>query len=200
MSILPEFWPQTLAQLTQWAQVSLVPILLVSATAAIVQLRKNALQARATFLLELETKWDRIEGSRKRARVIEDAVRKDVFSRHSNKKDSEQEKLLREAYADYLRDLKASEPESFTELSEYWGFHETLGLMVRKGYVPFKDAYLLYKGPLIEIDRACSRFVDEWQKEAHIPPGLYENMLYLARRATRRERREQKLSGLKFRV
>jgi hypothetical protein len=126
------------------------------------------------------------------------SVRAKVFKEHPDKKDAEQEKQLRIGYASYLKDLKDNDPVEFTDLTEYWGFHETLGLMVRKRHIPFRDVYLLYKGPLVEIDRACPEFVKMWQGEAHMPAGLYENMLRLAQRAARRERREVIVAGLKF--
>ena len=94
--------------------------------------------------------------------------------------------------------MRKDSPDEFVSLSEYWGFYETVGLMVRKKYIPFKDAYSLYKGPLVEIDRACTDFIGDWQSEAHIPSGLYENMLGLASRAARRDRWAQTRVALKF--
>jgi len=195
MPVPTNFWPQTLAE---WTQVSLVPIFLISAAVAIFQLRRNVMQSRAAFLLELETKWDRIEASRKLARKMRDIVRKTVFKEFPDKKDAEQEKQLRNAYSKYLKCLKKDYPEEFANLTEYWGFYETVGLMVRRRYIPFEDVYLLYKGPLIGIDRACAVFINEWQNEAHIAPGLYENMLYLAQAVAKRKRRDDFINGLRF--
>ncbi len=187
-------WPQTAVA---WSQFLLIFVLFGSAAVAIIQLRKSVKQSRATFLLELETKWDRIEEGRKEFRKMRDVVHVQVIGNHADKKNVEQEKELRGSYASYLTELQDKEPALFALITEYWGFYEMLGLMIRKQYIPFDDAYLLYKGPLIDVDQACSQFIRDWEMKAHVHSGLYENMLRISKRATARYHRETGYESLK---
>jgi hypothetical protein len=98
-------------------------------------------------------------------------------------KDAQRLNTLCEEYRKRIEEMeKATDGESkLYSFYTYLNFFEVVGLMVRNRYIRLRDVYLLYKGPIIEIDHAFRLTILQWQQRFDQPEGLYENLLYLLR-------------------
>lgn len=181
-----------------WLQVIYIVAAALAAVVAILQLRKNVLQSRASFLLQLDRQWDQLKPQRKSFTDIRLKIRARILPNFADKEDSVRDTELRKAYKAHFDKMFKENIDDFADLCEYLSFFETIGLMVRKGYLPFKDVYLLYKGPILEIERGFTDFIIEWQKDAHMPSGLYENLLMVTRRTKRASEMRARFKALKF--
>ncbi len=116
-------------------------------------------------------------------------------------KDADRLKALREEYKKQVEVLEKSADgdKKLHTFYTYLTFFELLGLMVRNRYVRLRDIYLLYKGPIIEVDHAFRLVIPQWQQRFDVPEGLYENLLYLVERVTKYERQDNLMRRLQLR-
>ena len=105
----------------------------------------------------------------------------DVDRANPGVKDAAREVKLRAACKEKIDALRADDKEVdlYEQFFTYLAFFETVGLMVRKRYVPLQDVVLLYKGPIFDIDIVFRHHLEEWQQHGNIPKGLLENVLFL---------------------
>jgi hypothetical protein len=154
----------------------------IGALIAAASLRKTANQARATFLLSLNPLWNELEEARNEMISLgQEVTAKLRGSPAATAREQERLKALCEEYRKEIEAMTA-DPERQNKLRifyTYLNFFEIVGLMVRNRYVRLHDVYLLYKGPIIQIDYAFSLIIPQWQQRFDLPPGLYENLLYL---------------------
>lgn len=162
----------------------------IGALIAGMSLRRSAKQARANFLLALNPLWKDLEEAQHQIASLRNEVIKKVGA--SSSKDAQRLQELCEVYRTSIDDIgkKAAktDPDALKKLYSfhaYLSFFEMVGLMVRNRYVEIRDVYLLYRGPIIQIDYAFRFTIPQWQQHFDLPEGLYENLLYLIKRVHR---------------
>ena len=145
-------------------------------------------QARATFLLELDSRWesDRIRQAaslfaRMRREEIQKAGKNDP---HLN--DEQKRHYAAITFNDQLNIIRSStelqDLEKYRSLIGLAGFVETMGVMVKRGYVPAEDINELLGGPVLDFGTFFARHINERQNETGVLKGLFENALDLVER------------------
>ena len=168
-------------QAMSWAGAGIIALI------ALLALGHRVSQARATFLLQLDDRWEMYKEARKEMYDLYEPRKMEVLQKHVKLEDKHRMKELRAACKDLVVDVRKTAPPTYDRFLEYLSFFETVGLVVRNGYVPLRDILQLYKGPILDIDIMFRLYIEEWQKDIDNPPGLYENVLYLTRKTRRRE-------------
>ena len=138
-------------------------------------------QAHATFLLELDRRWDSEEMFQCRVQllIMRDGILARVGAEHARLDDNAKARKIGEEFAKDLKALRDSELENYLVVLRMCGFFETVGLMVKKEYVALDDITSLFKGSIIAMGTYFSRHIEERQKEMGVPGGFFENALYL---------------------
>ncbi len=154
---------------------------------AVVSLRRQSFQSRAMFLLHLYERWEAQATGRRKFSAFFLATRDATLKQHAGLKNKHQIEHLRTAFCDELTKIKTTNLQEFHELIAYVSFFEVVGAYVKNRYIPIRDVTQLYKGSILDLDLACRDFIEEWQQEAHMAPGLLKYTLYLASRMRRRE-------------
>ncbi|GEM_PF-3436623 len=165
---------------------SWIAALIIAALAAF-SLRRQSLDGRASFLLSLYERWEALDASRKKFAVLSKEIRRATLAAHAELQEKHRAEHLRRAFLDKLQTLQTNDEEKLRDLLSVLTFFEVLGTYVRNRYLPIRDVGQLFKGPILEMEMVFRDFIDEWQKQAHMPPGLFTNALYLMRRTRRRE-------------
>jgi hypothetical protein len=144
-------------------------------------LRQRAKQARATFLLSLDERWAELKEQRHQMFNFRRNMGDDVDRANPGVKDAAREMKLRTACKEKIEELRDDPDEIhlYQQFFNYLAFFETVGLMVRKRYVPLRDVVMLYKGPIFDIDIVFREHLEEWQQHGNVPKGLLENVLFL---------------------
>ncbi|MCI0565103.1 MAG: hypothetical protein MN733_42090 [Nitrososphaera sp.] len=173
----------------------------IGALVAAVSLRRSAKQSRATFFLSLNPLWTDLKDARNAVIDLTDTVIEQLTkSKTGQQVDKKRLGALRGEYKKQLGqiELMPDGAQQLLNFYSYLNFFEIVGLMVRKRYVQLRDIYLLYKGPIIEIDDAFSQMIPEWQGRFNAPDGLYGNLLYLIKRVRRYEKIDDLHRSMKF--
>jgi hypothetical protein len=168
----PLFW---------WAGIMLPFVTFGAIVYARAQVTVIAKQARATLLLDLIDKWNNAEmqAAKKVFQEIDKHARDIVFAANSQLDGpATMEKLQTHLYGE-ITELSNKEPEKYHVLSRLMNFFETAGMLVKRGYVSIDDIDGLFRGPIIQTGLMFTVHIEEKQKEKGIPPGLYENALFL---------------------
>jgi hypothetical protein len=167
-----------------WLQILTWVAAVVGAIVAVVALRRNSLQARATVLLNLHRSWEGLATDRHEFAEFMRVVKHDVLKRHAGLQEQHQVEHLRNEFLAKLVELREARDPKFLQFVEYIAFFELLGMYVKNGYIPHRDAMQMYKGPILDVEIAWQRFAKRWEQEAHIPSGLFEHAIFLTK-ATR---------------
>jgi len=130
-------------------------------------------------LLALYKAWEELAQSRRDFAAFHEEIMQKAIREHSNLQSKHRLEKIRPIFHNSLADLKKAEPAKFTEFTGYVSFFEILGMYVRNGYIPLRDVYQIYKGPVLDIDVAWREYIGTWQKESHVAKGLLENAIYL---------------------
>ena len=172
-----------------WLEVFAWLATLLIALAALISLRRQSLQSQAGLLFNLSTRWHEISKERNSVYSFIVEIQRNTQKEHGGVKYVHQVPLIRNGCHAKTRELKLQNSPVLSDLVIYLDFIETLGLYVRNGYIPYKIAVQLYKGPILDLEVASSGFIADWQETAHMPPGLFEHALYLMKRTRIREER-----------
>ncbi len=142
-------------------------------------------QARATFLLELDRKWDSPEitgASRTFARQRRDCLN-DARIQYPTLNDEARRLKAGELFSAKLTYFRTSEKEEevaiYRSLYAFAGFLETIGVMVRRQYVSLQDVDDLFRGPILDFGIYFTGHILERQNEEGVVEGLFENALSL---------------------
>jgi hypothetical protein len=154
-----------------------------------ISLRRQSLQSRATLLLSLYTQWESLSTHRKAFSRFQQAIRHDILHKNATRNSEQQIIALRQRYKEEMLKMRLDQSPEFYGFISYISFFELIGTYVRQGYIPMRDVRLLYKGPVLDLEMASIEFIATWQNEAHTPPGLLENAIYLMKEMRVREDR-----------
>lgn len=147
--------------------------------------REDTLQiARATFLLELDRRWDSPEMTDARTMFVSkrDAVKASTSVAAPLASDDEKQRMVSEAFKSELANMRKDTAADYLKIMRMVAFFETAGLMVDRKYIPADEIILLFKGPITEINVCFRAHIEQRQKEMGVPTGLYEHALNLASR------------------
>lgn len=147
-------------------------------------------QAKANFLLELDHRFESYEMTKARDLLNDycDSIMREVTAKHNLLDEANRTVKFQEAFADKLNELRREDRKNYTALMRFCGFFETVGLMVKLGYVELGDIVSLFKGPVLDIDRCYRKHIKSRQKETGVPEGFYENALFLVDRVKNLDR------------
>jgi hypothetical protein len=171
-----------------WSQVVLTAIAFGSALVGLIQLRGIRLSrvaavhiARATFLLELDRRWDSetMTAARLFLTTIREAAAKEVAEKFPTQNDGVKERHIAELVYAKLNELHTTESPDYQKLLSICGFFETAGLMVKLGHVSTEEIMGLFRGPITVVDRCFRSHIQHRQNETGVPDGLFEHALYL---------------------
>lgn len=177
------------------AQLFIVVIAIAAAIVALRQLgemsryRRQRLRiANAQLLMHLDNRWDShdLHNSRLSFRAMRNAIHAKIGSENPRVGDAERKNLMKQEWANNLREKRANDPEGYSRLMAMCGFFETVGLMVQREYIQIDDVLELFLGPIIDIDMCFGGHIAELEKEMGTPVGLYKHALNLSRQAARR--------------
>lgn len=157
-----------------------------TAIVAVIQLRHQALQGRATLFLSLYQKWEALSPERRTFYDFYKRVGQRVLKKNFGTKDRENADKLRVAFTAELEKLKSNDP-MMTDFVAYLNFFETIGTYVRKRYIPMREVRALYKGAVLEIDTVFRGAIGSWERQSQVAEGLFGNATALMRQMRYRE-------------
>lgn len=190
--------PSWVGYLYWWSQILLTAIAAASAYFAYGQLKNIAASrgdavhiARATFLLELDRRWDGTEmvAARKLLSKTLGEAKETVSRANHLANDGERERLVGIEFSRTLAALRSTDTDAYQALMSICGFFETAGLMVKRGYVPADDLISLFGGPLATAGTCYRSHIQDRQNETGVLAGLYEHALDLAAKVSPRPSR-----------
>lgn len=151
------------------------------------QLRRQARQARATFMLELFRQWRALADERKVFSAFRATCEQELLRSHAKLWDAERLARLREVARAELGRMEddPARHDGYQGLLEVLVFLEHVGLMVRRGYLAFEDVDGLLHGAVLAADVHCRGHVEELRKRSNTPAGLFEHFIFLADRTAR---------------
>lgn len=187
--------PTSLEQAYWWSQIFLAGVAFGGAVFAGWQLwfirlsHKHTLeQAKARFLFDLDQRWsgERMAMTRMAINELCIAVRADVGREHHHLNEDGRRLRCQEVFSIRLNETRQTDLPLYVTYMRSCSFFETVGLMVKKGFVSEKTIMDLFLGPIVDLDEVFSLHIEQRAKEMGVPPGLFENALHLAERAKRR--------------
>ncbi len=193
MPIIQEIQAMTAMQQFQAAALSATVVFAVTAIVAAMIARNHwkelreaniaaVKQAKASFLLELDRRFEGEQMFKTREALLElrDTLTIKISGTHQLLDDQHRTEKLKIEFHEELEKLRTSSRPKYTTLMRFCGFFETVGLMVKLGYVGLEDMIELFKGPILAIDTCYRLHISERQKEMGVPVGLYKHALFLA--------------------
>lgn len=144
-------------------------------------------QARATFLFELDSRWDSqmmIE-ARKEFGDLYRSVSKSVADAHPHLDEQKRKEKATEEYSRILFDALRNDIDKYLIYMRMCSFFETAGMMVKKGYIAQDSIIGLFYGPLVHLDHVFRVHINQRSNEQGTPTGLYEHALYISDLAVR---------------
>lgn len=143
--------------------------------------RENSLQAKASFLMTLDGRWDSQEMIEARHLFYhrKELVENLVAENHRRLDNEARKSRIQTEFNNQLQEMRENQTEQYTKLLRFCAFFETVGLMVKQGYVDIDEISSLFKGPILDIDRFFRPHIAERQQELGVPSGLFEHALNL---------------------
>jgi len=174
--------PEFLERASWLCQILLTVIAAIGAIFAGVQLRIVRQVSQATLLLELDARFDSSEmrQARNQFATVSEDVEKVVAANHPLANDVAKREHAAQLWKETLGLLRTDNEATYLKLIGWCGFFETVGLMVKKGYLSEEDVLDLFKGPLVDLDKAFRLHIEERGKETGVPNGLFEHALSLS--------------------
>lgn len=168
------------------SQILLFGVVAIGAVLSFRQLRMLAKQAKATFLLELDRRWESNEMVPVREAISEHRsfIERKIRTDHSDLTDDQKREKYKELFADELDALEKSNFERYSKFLRAWGFLETLGYLVKNKYLKPEEVDSLLGYSILQVDdmsraHILKRDAEEESKTGR-PAHLYANALYLA--------------------
>ncbi len=153
---------------------------IILAVFAVLSLRQQARHTAGNFLFQLSGRFEDLEISRKEIyNNIFSPVLRSVAKDFGGLDRPSQEEKIKEACRDKLKIFHDQQTEEWDRWILYLDFFETLGLAVKRKYIPLEVVVDMYKGPIYDVDLIFTLFIKDWGKKLHVEEGLYGNLLDL---------------------
>ncbi len=188
-AIAEPHWIETAYWISQILLMIITPIAILLASRQVSLLRQTynhgLLQSKANFLLEIDRRWESHEmiECRKEFRKLYSEVKQHVDTANKSLDARTKKSKLMEAFSEKLYEKEKNDLDSYRLCIGLISFYETLGLMVKRGYADWQDIQDLFLGAIHQIDEVYSVHLKLKAEEPGAAPGLYENTLYLIRKA-----------------
>lgn len=174
------------------AQIVLVIVAIIAAKLAYDQLseirastQKEVQIANATLLMELDKRWDSdLKAARKIYGFARDEINLSVSQMYPLARDGEKELRVQEAWTRRLDDMRANNKDDYRELMAIMGFFETVGLMVKLGYISSEPIIELFGGTIANIGKHFDAHLEKRANEMGVPNGLFEHARELCKDAS----------------
>ncbi len=180
---------ESLDHLSQFLLFCVAVIALLYARAQISVVRASDRQslevARATFLLQLESRWagNELLETRNLVHRTRESILKIIAANNPNIDDDTRMTKLQTRFAEDLLELRQgdeSQKRLYTQLMRFCSFFEFVGYMVKNEDIRFETVVDMFLGPITLIDSCFRKHITALQNETGVPPGLYEHALFLA--------------------
>jgi hypothetical protein len=125
-------------------------------------------QAQATLLLNLVDKWNSEEmlASRRLFRARHSEIKQSINDQHRSLNDQQCTTKVNESFNALLGNLYDNDlVGDYLILMRMMGFFETVGLLVRKGYISIDDIDGLFRGPILQSVAAFELHIEIRQKD-----------------------------------
>ena len=152
-----------------------------AAIVGLIALWQKTNQARASFMLQLDDHWEEIRESRTLLDTELNKVKKSLPKDVNDLEDKFRILEIKKRCLKHIKKLRKDRYDDFRVMLQYLDFFESMGLMVRRGYIPISDMISLLRGSLDQVDLMFGGFIPEWQKEMGLKDGLYEHAWFLIR-------------------
>ena len=153
---------------------------------AVYALVTRSKQARATFLLQLDTRWEALTKERKWHAEMTERIEKKVNDENPRLEDKQRKVKISQSFAKELHNMQKNKDENYRNFIHLGGFYEIVGLMVDRKYVSLEDIAWLLKGPITHFEENFRNHIDERQKEMNMPEGLFEHATKLAQKTKKK--------------
>jgi hypothetical protein len=142
--------------------------------------RNVELQTRANILLTLDERWE-TEPMLSVRRELEILI--SVVEAELARADPQSRDLLRlrraPVLAARLDQMRREDFEQYFRLCKISGFFETVGYVVRAGYIPLDDVINLLGGSILEAGRVFRPHIQATKSQPGGDPRMYEHFLWL---------------------
>jgi len=153
---------------------------------AVYALVTRSKQARATFLLQLDIRWEGLFEQRKWHATLFDKIEKEVSTEYPQLEAIRKKEVISEKIAKILDDLLKNDIDTYRNFIHLGGFFEIVGLMVDRKYVSLEDIAGLLKGPIILFEETFRNHIDARKHEEKMPEGLFEHASSLAEKTKKK--------------
>jgi len=149
---------------------------------------------KATFLVDLDGRWEGTEMKEARARWREmrDAVTQHIEQTYPEASRNEKRAKRGEHCSKVLHTMVHKEPEKHITIMSIFGFFETTGYIVDNGFISAEEIVDLYGESILELDQFCWSYIEKRREEATndtgVPTKLWEharNLMLATRQAYR---------------
>lgn len=169
------------------SQIALTGIVAVSAAFALIQLRLLKRQSQATFLMELDHRWEGSDMADARVTVLDfkKDVERAIEADWKHLTQEEKRRKYEDLFEELLKKLHKEDTKHYLEFARAWGFFETLGYLTKKRYFKAEAVATLFGFSIQQFEDMSKRHIlwrdaDECRKTGKAP-HLYENFLEMAR-------------------
>ena len=141
--------------------------------------------ARATFLLQLESRWagNELLESRTHVQSTRESILEIIAREHPSIDDDSRMTKLQTLFAEELSKLRhgdEGQKNLYNKLMRFCSFFEFVGYLVKNKDIQFSTATDIFLGPITLIDVCFREHITARQSETGMPVGLYEHALFLA--------------------
>jgi len=147
--------------------------------------RNQELQTRAAVLLSLDQRWENeMLACRADLETLIVEVKNQAAQMWRGRPENEIREKSADLYADRLGRMADENRQQYMQLLRICGFFETVGCVVRAGYVPAKDVLDLLSVSIASAGMVFQPHINRLLKEG-APANFYENFLWIVEKADR---------------
>jgi hypothetical protein len=109
----------------------------------------------------------------------QDEIKNLILTQCPRAGDLEKDTKTREQWGKKLAEMRDKNQEDYLKLMSVCFFFETVGMMVKLEYIDKAAIFGLFKGTILAVDNCFREHIDQRQKEAGVPTGYLENVIFL---------------------
>lgn len=155
--------PLEIEQLTDAATIVVAVAAVYALKVAIAQMSVSRENTKASFLMELDTRWEGADMREARSKwgTIRDGIETDISRSQPNLTGDALTRRKLARCIEVMEDLFEEDPDGHSEIIKIIGFFETLGYMKTKGYISAHELADLYGESIIEFDNLFREYLEK---------------------------------------
>ena len=161
---------------------------------ALLTLRQHTRHTRASFLLQVTSRFETLTEGRNAAHGVLSPIILEIYN-PNDQIDQQKEEQIRVRGGTELQKLRDGRHKNYEKCLLYLDFFETLGIAVKNRYIPLSVIVQMYEGPIVDLERVFSHHIADWQREGGNREGLLEHLLFLIRKTNCYTTRKDQLEG-----